>query len=223
MRLFVGWIKEEEEHKRAFESSSIIRMGRRYLGGTWNVVRKARIVRLIRKAIEEGIIVKGVREIYDEGCRILSEKENLEGEEEEQEYKYMYELYLLKVRGIQKKLKEDEMSVLRRKLEEAERGREDEKRNREAAEREKRGLEERLRRFEVAEIRKREEEEREKKEEEKKYRPITSLDETSVTFTSSDKITRQGNTIIHSGTDSNRNCFIGGIMTSVSSSSSFFF
>ena len=45
---------------------------------------------------------------------------------------------------------------------------------------------------------------------------ITSLDETSVKFTpSNDRIKREGNTIIHHGYYSNRNCFIGGEMTSV--------
>ena len=46
---------------------------------------------------------------------------------------------------------------------------------------------------------------------------ITSLDETSVTFTpDSIGIKREGNTIIHHGSDRLfRNCFIGGEMTSV--------
>ena len=45
---------------------------------------------------------------------------------------------------------------------------------------------------------------------------ITSLDGTSVKFTpSNDGIKREGNTIIHHGPDPNRNCFIGGVMTSV--------
>ena len=45
---------------------------------------------------------------------------------------------------------------------------------------------------------------------------ITSLDETSVIFTpSNDGIKREGNTIIHHGFKSNRNCFIGEEMTSV--------
>ena len=54
---------------------------------------------------------------------------------------------------------------------------------------------------------------------------ITSLDGTSVTFTPSDDgIKREGNTIIHHGSDRFwRNCFIGGEMTSVCNLSSFRF
>ena len=44
---------------------------------------------------------------------------------------------------------------------------------------------------------------------------ITSLDGTSVIFPQTDRIRREGNTIIHYGKDSFRNCFIGGVMTSV--------
>ena len=107
----------------------------------------------------------------------------------------------------------------KRMKEEEKRGREEEKRKREVAEREKKELEERLKRMngEMEEKKKREEEERNRKEEEekKKYRPITSLDRTSVIFPQTDNIKREGNTIIHHGPDySCRNCFIGGVMTS---------
>ena len=45
---------------------------------------------------------------------------------------------------------------------------------------------------------------------------ITSLDDTTVTFPQSDGIKRKRNTIVHHrSTNSNRNCFIGGVMTSV--------
>ena len=51
---------------------------------------------------------------------------------------------------------------------------------------------------------------------EMKYRPIASLDGTSVIFRpSTDGIKKEGNTITHHGSDSCRNCFIGGEMTSV--------
>ena len=40
MKVFSEWIKESEEHKTIFETSSVIRMGKDYLIGTWNVVRK---------------------------------------------------------------------------------------------------------------------------------------------------------------------------------------
>ena len=46
--------------------------------------------------------------------------------------------------------------------------------------------------------------------------PITSLDETSVTFPLTDGIKRDGNVILRTGADrEDRNCFIGGPMTSV--------
>ena len=44
---------------------------------------------------------------------------------------------------------------------------------------------------------------------------ITSLDGISVIFPKSDEIKREGNTIIHHGSNSYRNCFIGGEMISV--------
>ena len=44
---------------------------------------------------------------------------------------------------------------------------------------------------------------------------ITSLDDTSVTFPHGDGIKREGNTIIHQGSNSYLNCFLGGVMTSV--------
>ena len=111
MKVFVAWIKEGEENQRAFEDSSVMKMGQRYLSGTWNLIRKIRFVRLIRRMIEEGIIGRGVEEMYEEGCRILSEMElrREEVEEGEEEERYMCELYLLRVRGVQKKMKENEV------------------------------------------------------------------------------------------------------------------
>ena len=77
--------------------------------------------------------------MYEEGCRILQESVGGRGgeEEEEEEERYMYELWLLKVRGEQKKLKEDEVSVLRREVERLRREVEEEKRKRLEAERER--------------------------------------------------------------------------------------
>ena len=149
--MFVGWIKEGEEHKTAFENSSAILMGQVYLRGTWNVIRKIRLVRLIRKMIEEGIVVRGVKEIYEEGCKILSEMERREVKEDEEEY--MFELYMMKVRGMKKKMKEDEVEVLRKEVEE-----------------EKREMEERIRNLEREAYF-------------LKLTPITSLNKTSVMIT----------------------------------------
>ena len=239
--MFLGWVNEKAEHKTAFEACSLMQTGRSNLQGRWKIIRKIRLVRFVRKLIEEGVIVRGVREIYEEGVRILSEMEKRKVKEEEEEY--MFELYMLKVRGMEKKMKEDEVTVLRRQVEEERKGREEEKMKREESEKklkeanskaeeekkkredeerrgaaEKRKLEaiiERMR-AEMEEMKKGEEEGRRRKEEEaKKYIPITSLDGTSVTFPESDGIKREGNAIIHHGSTSNRNCFIGGVMTSV--------
>ena len=74
---------------------------------------------------------------------------------------------------------------------------------------------------EVEILRKNLEEERRKREEVErelylvKYPTITLLDELTVVFPQSDGIKREGNTIIHHGPTSWRNCFIGGVMTSV--------
>ena len=131
--MFVGWIAEGEEHKAAFENSTemtgvfLSQLKRR----SWNVTRKVRVIRLIRKLVEEGIIVRGVKELYEEGCRILSNMEmeeeggSEEEEEEEGQEQYMSELYLLRLRGEQKKLRESDVSVLRREVEEEKRRREE--------------------------------------------------------------------------------------------------
>ena len=80
---------------------------------------------------------------------------------------------------------------------------------------EKRELEQTIHRLE-AELENRGEEQRRKQaEEENRWRLITSLDGPSVTFPKTDNIKREGNTIIHHGSGSYRNCFIGGVMTSV--------
>ena len=175
MKIFIVWIKEGGEHTAAFENSSLIRMGKRSLRGTWDVVRKIRLVRLIRKLIEEGIMVSGVKEIYEEGCRLLTEMERgSEGgeEEEDEEVGYMFELYLMKVRGQQKNMKKDEVEALRKEMEEERKKTEEEKRKREEAE--KRSEEEKQRADE--EKRKREESEKRAAEEKSKLeKTIESL------------------------------------------------
>ena len=217
MRIFVGWIKEGEEHKRAFENSSAVKMGSGYLHGRWKTIRKVRLVRLIRRVIEEGIIVKGVKELYEEGCRLLSEiekgrtgGEGEEGEEEEEE-RYMYELYLLRVRGEQKKLKENEVLVLRREME--------------ALRREVGSLRSQLQeeKSKTNEEKKRADREKQLKEQatirantEQRKREESEAEKRLLTFPQNDGIKREGALIIHHGPDQlSRNCFIGGVMTSV--------
>ena len=204
-----------------FSNSAIMQMGKQYLCGNWPYTRKIRLARFIRKVIVRGILVRGVREIYEEGVRILREMEGKEeGKEEEEEDRgrnaFMFELYLMKLGGIQKKLGEDEVAVLRKAALEEKKRADEEKRKREIVEGEKREMEEKLRLFEMEEEKKRKEEEkRRREEEEKRSLPITSLDRTSVIFPLTDNIKREGNIIIHHGADSHRNCFIGGVMTSV--------
>ena len=287
--MFVGWIKEGEEHKKAFERCSIMQLGGNYLRGVRAIIRKIRFVRLIRRVIEEGIMVKGVNEIYEDGCRILDEmvggrgkgEEEEEEEEEEEKERYMYELWLLKVRGIEKKLKEDEIAVLSCKVEEADRRVEEEKKRaneekrmkeaetlraneekeradkekiradeatRRANEEKKRadGAEDRNRELdnqikelkeEIQRLRGQEQPQTERTPTKKEIVPArrrqtvkritppsstrlpqvgTSLDGISVKFSDSDKIRREGNTIIHD-IDSwdTRHCFIGGEMRTV--------
>ena len=199
MKVFMRWIKCGEEQKGAFENSPVMGMHLRHLKGRrWKIIRKIRLVRLIRRMIEEGIIVRGVREMYEEGCRILLQMERSGEEVEEggEEERYMYELYLLRVRGERKKMKESEVSLLRREVEEekkkVEEGRkkrveaekrlgeanervEKEKRKREKAERgreeeKKRADEEKRKREEMeAEKRKMEEEKKAKKKEDDQW------------------------------------------------------
>ena len=242
------WIKRGEEEKQAFENSLEITdvFLRQLKGRRWTVIRKIRLVRFIRRMIEEGIIVRGVREMYEEGCRILSEMGSGRGEELEEEgreeERYMCELYLLKVRGERERLKENEVSVLRREKEEAERrkaeavsAKEEAERRREEAERGKaeavrakqeaenakaeaeRGRQDAERRREEAERRRAEE----KRESEARIRQLeqrldawkpTPLDGISV-ISSDCVIKREGNTITHTGTDyAIRHCMIGGEM-----------
>ena len=165
MKMFIGWVKEGEEHEKAFESSSAMQMGKKNLQGKWKTIRKIRLVRLIRRVIEEGIMVKGVKEMYEEGCRILEaiagrRAGREEGEEGKEEERYMYELWLLKVRGEHK----NEVSLLRRELEAQRSQREEYKRGRE--EEKKRADEER--RMKEEEKRKREDAERGREEERRK-------------------------------------------------------
>ena len=55
-----------------------------------------------------------------------------------------------------------------------------------------------------------------REEEEKRFIPITLLDATTVTIPQNERIQREGNIITHHAADySRRNCFIGGVMTSV--------
>ena len=129
MKMFMGWIKEGEEQKTAFENSRVMQIGKGNLRGNWKIIRKVRFVRMIRKMIEEGIMIRGMNEICEEGCRILSEMERRKVREEEEEY--MFELYMLTVRGIEKKMKEDEIGILRRELEQANKRVEEEKKKRE--------------------------------------------------------------------------------------------
>ena len=251
--MFLSWVKERAENKEALDNSNIDRLSQRYLRGAFPIVQKCRVVRLIRRIIEEGVTVRGVVEMYEAGMKLLMEITKggkKEGEEEEEEkIKLIGELCLLQSIGEEKKIKENEKEVLKRNLEderrkrveneigreeerimkeeekkgreeekkradeekrlkdeekrkreESERGREEEKRKREKVEEENRQLKERVRRYEMEDQRRRKEEERRRREEEeRRYRPVTSLDATSVIFTpNTERIKIEGNIIIHS-------------------------
>ena len=77
MRVFIRWMEEgEEEHKEALENSGVEGMCRKYLrGASFPIIIKIRVVRMIRKIIEEGIMIRGVKEMYEEGYRLMGEME----------------------------------------------------------------------------------------------------------------------------------------------------
>ena len=65
-----------------------------------------------------------MRTMYEEGCKLLNELETgryREEQEGEIEERYRFELYRLKIRGEEKNMKVDDVSVLRREVEEAKR------------------------------------------------------------------------------------------------------
>ena len=145
---------------------------------------------------------------HDVGWAIEERKTMLEGRGEDGEM-------IMSLRGMKKNLEEEKKKV-------AEKDKQLEEERRRAYE-EKRAFEERISRME------REMEEMKKKEGILYTQPpsntppitpnafsvITSLDGTSVIFPKMDGIKREGNIIIHHGSDSYRNCFIGGEMASV--------
>ena len=71
MKVFMRWIKCGEVQKGAFENSPELAglYLRQLKGRQWNTIRKIHLVRLIRRLIEAGIIGRGVKELYTEGCR----------------------------------------------------------------------------------------------------------------------------------------------------------
>ena len=86
IKLIISWMQEGEEHQEAFENSTVIRLGQTALGGSWPMLRKIRLVRLIRKLIERSILTARIRELYQEGCRLLSEMERRTGGEDDVVY-----------------------------------------------------------------------------------------------------------------------------------------
>ena len=184
MRVFIRWMEEgEEEHKEALENSGVEGMCRKYLrGASFPIIIKIRVVRMIRKIIEEGIMIRGVKEMYEEGYRLMGEMEKgrregggrRRGGWDEEEDMLMGELYVMKYVVEEKGLKENEVEGLRRevlelrkevseekkKVSELRKGMEEEKRKRERAEGEVGRLE-----GEVSEYKRKEEEEKKKKRE----------------------------------------------------------
>ena len=187
MEVFFDWVNEGD-HRTVFENCTAMQMYRVYLQGVWGITQKIRFIRLIRKLIERAIVVKSVEGVFEEGCRILCamEDEAEDGmEDRAREDQYRFELYLLKIRGVQRKMKYDEVAALRSELkeanqkkEESEKNTEEEKRKREEAERgreeEKKRADEEKRKKEE-EIKKREESEKRRRETEERRRGENSL------------------------------------------------
>ena len=111
MKTLVGWIKEGEEHQKAFENSSAMKMGRVYLQGGWKTIRKTRFVRMIRRMIEEGSIVNGMNEVYEEGCRILSQVEEKKKREKMEEEKRKMEEAEKRLEEANKRMEEEKRKV----------------------------------------------------------------------------------------------------------------
>ena len=108
---------------------------------------------------------------------------------------------MIRLRGMKKNLEEE-----KKRREERKRMKEEEKRKKEEeqrrAEAEKHKMEERIKELEQLV-------------DEMKTHSITSLDGVSLTFPQTDNIKREGNIITHTGSILYRNCFIGGVKTSV--------
>ena len=186
---------------------------------------------------EEEEIKEGLMELEEEGNKHVEEEIEGEGEEEKREWEELSERACIVVRIMEKMKnrregkKSETLKKMRKEKEEMER--KEAEMEKKVEEEKKRGIEERRmkgeERKQKSEILRKNRELEERIEVMKKememmrkrgYIPpissITSLDGTSVTFSQSYGIKREGNTIIHSGSDySFRNCFIGGEMTSV--------
>ena len=125
----------------------------------------------------------------------------------EEEEEYMFQLYMLKVRGIEKKMKEDEVTLLRRQVEEERKGREEEK-NRADQEKRKREEAERGRTEEI----------RKKKEEDEQWIKnggtgialVKSLNGIGVAFGDASKMRKENNSIIQNNEKTWVSGFIGG-------------
>ena len=227
MKIFITWIKEGGEHKTVFENCSAMKMGKSYLQGSWNVARKIRLARFIRKMIEEGTIVSGMKELCEESCRILrdmvgrrgTDEEEEEDEEVEEQEHYISELCLLKLIAEKKKVKEDELELLKQTLEEEKQKREEAERGRNEAEGRNGELEQQVKTLmeEIDQLKNPAQTPLHPSSvSTHNFRPITSLDKISLKFSDSDDIKREGNIIIHASNSwERRHCFIGGEMSSV--------
>ena len=184
----------------------------------------------------EMVEVGGWRGGYEELEEVVGRLEE-EGEKEWRERKGKREGRggdgeMISLRGTMKNLEEEKKgreeekkrADEERRMKEEERKKVDEEKRRGA---EEKRMKEEAERREAEEKRMKEEEERRAGEMEERIRnlehelyllkhpPITSLDGTSLTFPQNNGIKREGNTIIHHGSYSFRNCFIGGEMRSV--------
>ena len=190
--------------------------------------------------VEEEEMKEVLMELEEEGNKHAEEE--MEGEEKEEEKMEWEELserarnlvwVMEKMKNRREGKKTGTLKMMKKKEEDLEKRVEEERRGREEenkrADAEKKTIEEEKRRLEERIERMREEIE-EMKRNSTLYTQlpstipaitkdasdaITALDKISVTFPQPDNIRREGNTIIHQGYHSQRNCFVGGEMTSV--------
>ena len=198
------------------------------------VREKISLIELLNELVKGGVEIgeeeemkEVLMDLEEEGNKHVEEGIEGQGEEEKREWEELSEKahqlawMMKKMKNRREGKKSGTLKMMEKKEEEMEKKVEEERRGREE---EKKAFEERICRMEreIEEMRK---EEGELRTPTPSNTPpvtpiesnvITSLDETSVTFTPNDDgIKKEGNIIIHHGSYSSRNCFIGGVMTSV--------
>ena len=222
--------EEGEEEKGGVDEMECVAM---------NVGEKISLIELLSELVKGGMEIgeeeemkEVLMELEEEGNKHVEEEREGEGEEKEEEKREWEELsekarnlvwVIEKMKNRREgkksgtwKMMKKEKEEMEKNLEEERRGREEEKKRADEAE----GRIERMK-MEIKEMKKKEGVDTQTSSDTPPLTPIastviTSLDKTSVLFTPTTEGTmRLGNTIIHPGGESYRNCFIGEEMTSV--------